>query len=1348
MYKKSIAALVVVIMLVLSLHLLLRGGLFSEPLTRFAESQIQRLTGTPVTVRRVTLGLLPVAVVLDGVVLPAPETGRPPIAVQRIRVWISPWSLLTQVTFIKKIRLIGPEIVLRVGRDSVLPIHPNLPKGSPDSPGGGSQKLTLVIRQIEVQDGRLELQGPSGEPFLKLAQWEGTVTPDLLMENFQVILSAKGVSVDRNAFHKKLDSMSARLNIRSNSLDIQTLELADPTSHYTVSGTVQNPAQPRLALSVDAAFPLSDLNPLLPGRFPMTGAARFTGHLVGPGSDPAVRGNISISNWAVSSRSVGNAKTVILYQDRVFTLSDLSADVFGGNISGEARLSVAGLSGDGGPLPYRVSLQFTGLTPSGFLPILGLESYPAAQRLEGAVDLEGRIKEMHFDPKDISGKGRLRLTKSEEGPSVPPPGTTPSGRETGMMGLLAQLREASTEFRIGSGDLSLDKTTLRTGRSSLTVEGSIRADGSIALEATLESADLSELAILAASPTTVAAGQAREREGPHPALPAEGATQAPMIEGSLKLSGSLTGTLKDPVFKGDGHLRNVRLRGRHFEAADSDLIYRNRTIRFKRAVVQENQARYEIKGLVSLDRPAEGPSHPFFDLSAKIRQGNPREVVSLFTKEMPIDVPATGDLTVKGTPSQFRLEARFQAGSGSIYGRPIDNGTVTLILNRDRIVFKEVRARRGETELTGNGSIGFNGEFEFSAETAHARLEDFQPEVKTLAVFRGPLTGRIAGSGPFLNPRIETQISFLDVVYQNQSLGPGNLSAEIKDHRLSADFQLSRGVKGSAEMEWAPGHPYRINISLDDADLKPWFGSDVPNLTALNRFTTSGTLMASGQIDPPGGAGPETLNAAEATIHLTALTVDVSNYVVTNEGDIQLELRQGNVSIQSFKLKGPGTSLAVSGDLALFKSYNFFINGEADLDLFRIFTKEITYAKGFAYLALQITDQWEDPKIRGGLTIHDGVVKSASLGQALDMTSVNFAFNERQVLLESFDAEFGGGKLQAAGRIDLVRFVPSRYSLNLEMTGSQISPFKGFSSVVDASVFFQSDTRVQSLSGEVEIRRANYERRLDWQTWVLALVRPNTKESTPLPWWLKETALNIQIQGKNNIWVKNNLANLPLEIDLVLKGTVDRPSLLGRVEAKGGSFSFQQNEFKIVSGTVDFINPEQIRPVVDVRATTRVTTYDIELSLVGPADKLDLTLTSNPSVSDQNDILCLLSYRRLCRDVEAASKGKGPSEASSIAATAAIESIISEQVESLTGIDRIVVNPYYSSNKSGSVPMVSVSQQLLEDKLIMTYAIPMDPSQGQIIQLEYTLSKTVSILGQRDELGHTGGDLKLHFEFR
>lgn len=1324
MYKKSLAYLLVIFLMVLSIHLLLRSGLFSEPLTHFVASKVREISGVQVTLNRVTLSLVPIAVVLDGVAVYSPETGRTSLSVDQIRVSISPWSLLTQVTFIKKIRLIGPKITLRVGDSPILPFRINLANGSPGSPAGQTKKLNVVIRQIEIDNGRLAMEQPSGETFLALTEMEGTVTPNLLMDNFQAVLSAKNVAVDEKEFHKKFDSLSAQLTIQSRYLEIRKLEVRDAVSRYTISGAVQNPSQPQMALSIDASFPLADFNAVFPSRFPMSGATRFTGEMVGSWPDPTVHGNLSVADWTVASKPVGRMSAVFLYHDRAVSFSELSAAVLGGQISGNVRLSMSEMAASGGPFPYGLSLQFTGLDPAAFLPILGVEPYTARQELYGDVEMEGQIKEMHFDPAAQSGKGWLRLVgKKAEGPSSSSLEHPPDDSENGAIRLLARLQEASTRFEMDHGTLRLEKTTARTARSSLTAEGQIRSDGPIALDVVLESGQMEEIASLASLHS---------------------------IEGKLKLTGKLTGTWKDPVFNGTGQAQDLRLRDRPFERAESDLSYQNRTIRFKQAVFQEKKARYEIKGSVAFESSEDGRTVPSFDIAAKIRRGSPRDVIAIFTKELPITVPATGELTAKGVPKQFRLITRLQAGPGSIYGQSVDEGSVALLVTQDRIVFKEAHAKYGETVLSGSGWIRFKGEFEFSVETAQARLEDIELLKDHLSALKGPLTGRINGRGTFPDPQFETRLSFLDVVYQDQSLGPGTLSMKVENHRIAGDFQLTRGLSGTGEIEWAPGHPYRVDLTFNDLNLKPWLGSAVPNLTVITRFTTSGTLTASGQIDPASGsgngAGLGALYQSDATIRLTALQVDFSDYAVTNDGEIQLQLQQGNLLIQSLRFKGPGTSLTASGDLMLFKSYNFFISGEADLDLFRIFTKEITYGKGLAYLALQVTDRWEDPKIRGGLIIHDGVVKSASLGQTFAITSVGFSFNERQVLLEALDAEFGGGRLLANGRIDLVRFVPAHFGLTLEITGGRISPMAGLTTQFDASLIFQGDMKVQSLTGEVQIRRASYERRLDWQPLALELLKQDKKESQPIP-WLQDITLNIQIQGKDNIWINNNLAKLPLEIDLLLKGTLNRPVLLGRVEAKTGSFSFRHNDFKVLSGSLDFINPEKIRPIIDVRATTRVKSYDIDMNLVGPIDKFDLALSSNPPLKDENEILCLLTFRRPCKEVETASKEIGAAEASGLVA-GQIENIITDKVESITGIDRVQVDPYYSSTKAGSGPQITVSKRLLEDKLYVTYVTTLDPSQEQLIQMEYAMSNNISLIGQRDELGRAGGDLKFHFEFR
>jgi TamB, inner membrane protein subunit of TAM complex len=1320
LHKKSLAALMVVLLLVLSVHLLLRSDFFLDRLTRFTASKIKQLTGGQATLDRARLSLASGTLILDGIVIPASETGRSPMTVKQVRVTVSPWSLLTQVTFIKRIRLIGPEVILRVGDGPLLPFQPNLSKNPTGSTTDEPKKSGVVIREIEFQDGLLSIQGSSGKAFLTLNGLGGTIVPSLLMENFKAILSAKKIEVDQNDFHETFDSMSAQFTFQSHSVEIRKLEVRNAVSRYTITGTVEDPSRPRLALSIDAQFPLQEFNSVWPGRFPMSGRARFTGEITGEGSDPTVRGNISVADWTVATKPVGRLKTLFQYRDRSISFSEISAAVSGGQLSGDVRMSFPKPAASRGTVPFGLTVQFTDLDPSAFLPIFGIDDYPSRQRLEGALEIEGRIQGMRIDPADLTGNGRLHLVQKANPPSASSSEDLPSEHERLPIRVLDRLQDASTHFGLDHGTVSLDNTSARTAQSSVTVEGRILWNGPLSLDITMESGQISEIAAF---------------------------TPLHSIDGKIKLTGKLTGTWNDPVFQGAARAQDLRLRDRPFETAESDLRYQNRSIRFKQAVFRQQGALYRIGGSVTFESSEDGRTVPYFDIAAKIRQGSAQDVIAIFTKELPITTPATGDLTAKGIPKRFRLITRLQAGPGSIYGQRVDEGTVALVVTEEGIVFQEARAKRGETIVSGKGVIHFKGDYEFSAETTQARLEDFQPPGQYPSDLKGPLTARIGGRGSFRDPQLEARISLLNIAYRDQTLGPGTVSLQFKNHRITADLRMTRGISGAGEIALEPGHPYQVVLTLTDLDLKPWLGSAVPNLTAVTRFTTSGTLTAKGRLDPPAGAEKGLLDDSEATIRLTELQIEVSDYAVTNDGDIQLELQKGRVSIQALRFKGPGTTLTASGDLILLKSYNFFINGEADLDLFRIFTKEITYGKGLAYLALQVTDRWEDPKIRGGLTIHDGMIKIASLNQTLTITSVGFSFNERQVFLESLEAELGDGRIQASGRIDMDRFIPASFGLDLEITGGRISPVSGLTALFNASLFFQGDTKARSLTGEIEILRATYDRRLDWQAWVIEFLKPEKREeSRSLP-WLHDTALNIQIRGKENIWINNNLAKLPLEIDLILKGTMDRPVLLGRVEAKSGSFTFRRNDFKLVSGTLDFINPEKIRPIIDVRATTTISSYDIELTMVGPIDKFDLGLSSNPPLKDENEILCLLTFRRPCKEVETTSKEIGTAEASALV-TAEIQGIITDKVEAITGIDRIQVDPYYSSTKAGSGPMVTVSKRLLEDNLYVTYATTLDPSQEQIIQMEYEINKNVSLIGQRDELGRAGADLKFHFEFR
>ena len=48
----------------------------------------------------------------------------------------------------------------------------------------------------------------------------------------------------------------------------------------------------------------------------------------------------------------------------------------------------------------------------------------------------------------------------------------------------------------------------------------------------------------------------------------------------------------------------------------------------------------------------------------------------------------------------------------------------------------------------------------------------------------------------------------------------------------------------------------------------------------------------------------------------------------------------------------------------------------------------------------------------------------------------------------------------------------------------------------------------------------------------------------------------------------------------------------------------------------------------------------------------------------------------------------------------------------------------------------------------MTYSASIGTSEEQVIRLEYILGRNVFLVGERDEQGQVGGDLKFRFEFR
>ena len=270
--------------------------------------------------------------------------------------------------------------------------------------------------------------------------------------------------------------------------------------------------------------------------------------------------------------------------------------------------------------------------------------------------------------------------------------------------------------------------------------------------------------------------------------------------------------------------------------------------------------------------------------------------------------------------------------------------------------------------------------------------------------------------------------------------------------------------------------------------------------------------------------------------------------------------------------------------------------------------------------------------------------------------------------------------------------------------------------------------------------------KIDWKR-LLFMVKTKEKPKAEVS-GLEKTDLNIKISGDENIYIDNNISKAPVTVDIVLKGTISRPILLGRLESKEGIVYFRNNEFRIIHASAYFADPNRLNPVIQLTGETSIKGYHIKLHLEGQMDHFDLSLSSDPPLEEM-DILALLTVGKEGKELTGPGGGIGAKEATSFLA-GELQNVFEERLRTITGFERLQVGPYVSKVTGTVETRVIVSKRLLGDRLYVTYSSSLGfaATEQQIFKLEYFLDKNTSLVGSRDERGIAGGDIKFRFEFK
>ena len=671
--------------------------------------------------------------------------------------------------------------------------------------------------------------------------------------------------------------------------------------------------------------------------------------------------------------------------------------------------------------------------------------------------------------------------------------------------------------------------------------------------------------------------------------------------------------------------------------------------------------------------------------------------------------------------------------------------------------------RKGDGTITVDGGMSLGGNLDMNAiadRLALAELEgvgDRLPGVSGV----GTVMGRIGGTFDVMRAHFDVGVT--NVTYDGRPLGDGRFyvrltdtqdpyvveasdwdrdalpddpCAHARDGLANADWpadpplrtvdgpqpRLSRpmaflvcgrGLDERLVVDLAVGRthdlPVRGVLSLDALDLAPLLPS-TPDGQSIG-----GSLSGTMAFVDGGLRVPETL---EGAVQLGDVRIHQGDLEVANHRPVRLAFKDGVLAVERARFLGPDSRLRVRGSASLEDGLALRVNGDVDLGLVSRLSRAVSEASGSVRGQFSVTGEFADPELYGEATVTNGRFRFASFEPAIENLAGTIRFSQRSILFEGFGADVAGGHIDLlAGSAELRDQGLERYSFDLRAAGIDYD----FEDGIEASfggrttLTWNRGDRLPTLRGEMRVDRFIYSRPIELRSLgdvAASFVRGAFRsERATIRRYDPEqdlVALDVRVVQRAPFRIENNLIHAAVRVrtrdrPFRIVGTDQRFGVLGSMEIRRGQVFFQNNQFDVRSGTIDFTDETRIEPDLNIIAVTEVRrasdlsapSFRITLSLRGtPPNDLTLTTRSEPELS-QEDVLTLLAIGMTRAELNQLQQGDG------LATSAALDAItrvtgVDREVQRTIGIDEFGVTNGYSPRTGRSEPRLSVGTRIAE----------------------------------------------------
>jgi translocation and assembly module TamB len=823
-----------------------------------------------------------------------------------------------------------------------------------------------------------------------------------------------------------------------------------------------------------------------------------------------------------------------------------------------------------------------------------------------------------------------------------------------------------------------------------------------------------------------------------------GADATPMrIAGDVLWRGRILGPISGPTFSGGLIARKASYGRFSWEEIDGSLEYSPDSFALKNTSVRWGQSAASVNLNLQFDGDWDFlPTSPW-TLDIRTNHAHLEDVQGLFATNYPASGLLSGDFRAGGSHAAPVLDGEFALNQVEYRGSHLDQLQGSIHLAHDEWSLAKGEVTQGTAHAQADllyRPVERTIKFELSGKGI--ALEHFHVLQNPNFPFSGTLDFDVHGAGPLLAPVAQGKFRILDLRIGEDVQGNfhGQLTSDGRTARASLNSEMNNG-KMDAEMvvQLKENLPVEGHLSAEQIDMDTAIKAGLHLSQVTGHSNVTGEFRMTGEL-----LRPETI---EVTAAISNIEFTYEAVHIQNDGPVTLIYRKNEVRIERAHLHGPNTDMQVNGSARFdgTRPLHFSISGGANLRLIRGFLPDLN-AQGEMTVNISMEGTMSSPRITGTASVEDASANYADFPVGLSHVNGDLVFDSSRLLFDRITAQAGGGNLTLFGSL-VYGEGPLRYEINAVTEQVRIRYPAGMSWLVGGKLQLAGSSDAAILSGQVEVKRV-----LLGADVAISSFFQNTSLSAPSP----ATSpflhnLTFDVAGRTGPGARIEWAGAHVEIDgdVRMRGNWDRPIILGHIHLLGGEMSFRGNDFQLTRGDLNFENPFQIDPELNIEATTIISQYQVTINFSGKASHLSLSYRSDPPLPD-SDIIALLAIGSTGEESAYRSQTSGSQNYGATALLSeAISSGLGGRIERLFGITHFRVDPFLAgtATESNAAARVTIQQQVTRD-LTVTYSSNTSSSQYQVIQVEYALRRDLSLVFLRDLNGTYGFDVKFvrHFD--